>query len=75
MVKFVNDELPGIFHYIDDGMQGKVLADLFIEDRAWTSPATPINWIEVVRTLTNPEILREYLAPNWIFQCETLVGE
>jgi hypothetical protein len=75
MVKFVNDELPGIFSYIDDGMQGKVLADLFIEDRAWNSPATPIDWIEVVRTLTNPEILREYLAPDWDSQFLALVGE
>ncbi len=34
MVQFVNDELPGVFSYIDDGSQGKVSADLYVDDKA-----------------------------------------
>lgn len=34
MVEFVNTELPGVFDAIDDGVQGKPCADLFIDDRA-----------------------------------------
>lgn len=33
MVDFVNTELPGLFDVIDDGMQGKPLVDLFIDDK------------------------------------------
>lgn len=33
MVAFVNRELPGVFDAIDDGQQGKPLADLFIDDK------------------------------------------
>lgn len=34
MVAFVNAVLPGVFNAIDDGAQGKPLADLFIDDKA-----------------------------------------
>jgi hypothetical protein len=34
MVKFVEKELPGVFSAIDYGNQGKVSADLYIDDRA-----------------------------------------
>lgn len=34
MLDFVETRLPGVFTFIDYGNQGKVLADLFIDDRA-----------------------------------------
>jgi hypothetical protein len=34
MLQFVEDQLPGVFDAIDDGLQGKPMADLFIDDRA-----------------------------------------
>jgi hypothetical protein len=34
MVKFVNDELPGMFVSVDDGRQGKPNCDLIIDDKA-----------------------------------------
>lgn len=34
MVSFVERELPGVFDAIDDGRQGKVDADLYIDDKA-----------------------------------------
>ena len=34
MVAFVGRELPGVFHAIDDGCQGKPVADLYLDDRA-----------------------------------------
>ncbi len=33
MVDFVNWQLPGVFDAIDEGDQGKPLADLFIDDK------------------------------------------
>lgn len=34
MLDFCDTHLPGVFAVIDDGLQGKPLADLFIDDRA-----------------------------------------
>jgi len=34
MLAFCDQELAGVFDAVDDGMQGKPLADLFIDDRA-----------------------------------------
>ena len=42
MLKFVELELPMI-DLIDDGRQGKLLADLFIDDRAVAS-VIGVNW-------------------------------
>lgn len=39
MLRFCATELPGVFDAIDDGMQGKPLADLFIDDRALSMDA------------------------------------
>jgi hypothetical protein len=33
MIDFVGRELPGVFDGVDDGMQGKPVADLYIDDR------------------------------------------
>jgi len=35
MIAFVGRELPGVFDAIDDGRQGKILADLYIDDKAF----------------------------------------
>lgn len=34
MLAFVDAELPGLFHAVDDGGQGKVSADVYFDDRA-----------------------------------------
>ena len=34
MLEFVAAELPDTFAYVDDGAQGKISADLYIDDRA-----------------------------------------
>ena len=34
MLRFVDEQLPGVFDAVDDGAQGKPNADLFIDDRA-----------------------------------------
>ena len=46
MLDFVNEELPGIFDAIDDGMQGKPNVDLVIDDRAlrYGSGVLSANW-------------------------------
>lgn len=51
MVAFVAKELPGIFAAIDDGMQGKPAADLFIDDKALRlgRGALGASWAEVAR--------------------------
>jgi hypothetical protein len=36
MVTFVGAELRGLFAAVDDGRQGKVMADMYIDDRAVT---------------------------------------
>ena len=32
MLAFVEENLPGVFAFIDDGSQGKILADLYLDD-------------------------------------------
>jgi hypothetical protein len=44
MVCFVEEKLPGIFDAIDDGLQGKPNADLFIDDKAITFGPLGMNW-------------------------------
>lgn len=39
MLDFVAAELPGVFAAVDDGLQGKPLADVFIDDRAMSMDA------------------------------------
>lgn len=38
MLDWVAENAPGLFDYIDDGTQGKVPADLYVDDRAITPP-------------------------------------
>lgn len=50
MVQFVAAELPGIFAFIDDGQQGKVLADLFVDDKSQRFGARGLLWEQVAAT-------------------------
>ncbi len=45
MIEFVNTSLPGVFDAIDDGMQGKPSADLFLDDRAFFNPEEDWVWV------------------------------
>jgi hypothetical protein len=45
MLDFVEEHLPNLFTYIDDGNQGKLGFDVVIDDRNY--PLKPINWLEV----------------------------
>lgn len=47
MVEFVEKNLPGIFDAIDDGIQGKPNADLFIDDKAVTFGPLGLNWGQI----------------------------
>lgn len=45
MIEFVNTSLPGVFDAIDDGMQGKPSADLYVDDRAFFNPLEDWPWL------------------------------
>lgn len=49
MIDFCAQYLPNVFDAIDDGLQGKPLADLFIDDRALSfgDGADRIQWQEI----------------------------
>lgn len=47
MVDFVNEKLPGLFDAIDDGLQGKPNADLFIDDKAITFGPLGMHWGQI----------------------------
>lgn len=51
MLDFVAKELPGVFAAIDDGVQGKPVADLFVDDRGMRlgSGPTAVSWAVVSR--------------------------
>jgi hypothetical protein len=53
MIDFVERELPGVFACIDDGLGGKPLVDLFIEDKAFVMRG-PGTWARLVRTYGEP---------------------
>jgi len=46
MVEFVRTHLPGIFVFVDDGVQGKVSGDLYIDDRGLRYGAST-GWPEI----------------------------
>lgn len=56
MLEFVASELPGVFDAIDDGMQGKPLADVFIDDRALSfgDGADRIGWTQIANLYGAP---------------------
>jgi hydroxymethylpyrimidine pyrophosphatase-like HAD family hydrolase len=56
MVDFVNRELPGVFDAIDDGTQGKPVADYYIDDKS-LNPALPgYDWEWIGHTFGEPEL-------------------
>lgn len=56
MVDFVAVELPGVFAAIDDGMQGKPCADLFVDDRAlrYGHGVAGMGWNEIAHIYGEP---------------------
>lgn len=56
MCAFVSRELPGVFHAIDDGMQGKPIADLYLDDRALRMGPGPgaVGWARVAEAFGEP---------------------
>lgn len=62
MQDFVNKHLRGVFAVIDDGLQGKPLADLFIDDRAlrYGSSQNDVGWSDLTsRYGAPPPLLME----------------
>lgn len=56
MLAFVERELPGVFAVVDDGLQGKPLADLFIDDKAlrYGFGADAVGWPSVALLYGQP---------------------
>lgn len=56
MIRFVEAELAGVFAVIDDGMQGKPCADLFVDDRAlrYGHGVTGLNWNDISHIYGEP---------------------
>lgn len=55
MLDFVAAEVPNLFDAIDDGLQGKPLADLFIDDRAAEFSAGGMGWVEIAQLYGDPK--------------------
>ena len=58
MRKFVETELAGLIDAIDDGLQGKPLADLFVDDRAAEFGMGSNGWLDLAQlygALNGPE--------------------
>jgi hypothetical protein len=49
MLEFVNTELAGLFDAVDDGLQGKPLADLFIDDRSSEFGVDAHGWADLIQ--------------------------
>ena len=60
MVEFAAAELPGVFDAIDDGLQGKPSADLYLDDKALGlgQGAYAVDWAEVVQLYGDLRTLR-----------------
>lgn len=56
MLAFVESQLPGIFAVVDDGLQGKPMADLFIDDKAlrYGFGADAVGWQSVALLYGQP---------------------
>ena len=48
MQEFVTAELPGLIDAIDDGLQGKPMADLFIDDRSFEFGLGAKGWTDLM---------------------------
>jgi len=56
MIEFVSKELPGVFDAIDDGVQGKPIVDLFIDDAAVRlgQGPTAVDWVKIAGMYGEP---------------------
>lgn len=61
MLDFVATELPGVFDAVDDGLQGKPMADVFIDDRALSfgDGADRIGWAQIATLYGAPSARAE----------------
>lgn len=68
MVEYVAREFPGVFAAVDDGAQGKLVADLYIDDLAMRAGCGPggYSWREIVAA---------YGAPFRVDAAEAFVAE
>lgn len=48
MLAFCEEQLPGVFAAVDDGLQGKPLADLFIDDRSVEFGIGSNGWADLI---------------------------
>jgi hypothetical protein len=57
MIDVVTKELPSVFDAIDDGMVGKVTADIFIDDKALRLGGGPltVSWDTISRIYGEPD--------------------
>lgn len=58
MIRFVESYLPGIFDAIDDGIQGKPDADIFLDDRAFRvgQGRLGMTWSDIAHAWGEPDI-------------------
>lgn len=54
MLEYVQAEFKDVFDAIDDGLQGKPMADLFIDDRAAEFSADGHGWFEIAQVYGDP---------------------
>ena len=61
MLAFVEQELAGIIDAVDDGLQGKPTADLFIDNRAlrYGFGADALGWRAIAALYGQPELAKE----------------
>jgi hypothetical protein len=65
MLAFIEANLPNVFAYVDDGLQGKPLADLFIDDKAlrYSERANGYGW-GIIRDLYGRPGDQSHLVPT-----------
>lgn len=56
MVRFCEEELPGIFDAIDDGVQGKPSAHIYIDDKAVMYGPLGWNWRQIAEIYGEEEV-------------------
>lgn len=54
MLAFVQAELPGVFALVDDGAQGKVSGDVYIDDRAIRYGVVAMSWPNIAASYGDP---------------------
>jgi len=54
MLTFIEAEVPGVFAYVDDGEQGKISADVYIDDKALRYGQS-VGWPKIAVAYGEPE--------------------